>query len=191
MIDYKSGSITNKGRPVDVENGTDLQLAVYLLVVEEVLGMTPFGALYAPVLPRPATKAGRDGTNPLDIKLTGLVPIEEWARVAGDLKLIRGSQPPLKTRRELDALLEGVRETLALYGRSILAGWDCTFRPRGRARGTRRIRTESARSSSMGRHQSARRGSSARRARGSPERPPAGRRVPGVSSREVGSRGST
>ena len=122
MIDYKSGSITNKGRPIDVENGTDLQLAVYLLVVEEVLGMTPFGALYAPVLPRPATKASRDGSNPLDIRLTGLVPIEEWARVGGDLKLIRKPDSALRTRGELTELLGRARETLALYAGAILDG---------------------------------------------------------------------
>jgi ATP-dependent helicase/nuclease subunit B len=122
VIDYKSGSIAQKGRPVNVQLGSDLQLAVYLLVVEEVFGMRPFGALFAPVLPRPAARASSDEANPLDIKLAGLVPTEDWGRIAGDLKLIRGSKPPLKSHQELGALLESVRGTLALFGRSILAG---------------------------------------------------------------------
>ncbi len=122
VIDYKSGSVAQKGRPVDVARGSDLQLAVYLLVVEEIFGMRPFGALYAPVLPRPATKASADASNPLDIRLAGLVPTEDWGRIAGELKLIRGSRPPLATRGELRVLLDGARDTLALYARAILAG---------------------------------------------------------------------
>jgi ATP-dependent helicase/nuclease subunit B len=122
VIDYKSGTLTNKGRPVDLERGHDLQLAVYLLVVQEVLGMEPFGALYAPVLPRPVGEASRDPENPLDVKLIGLVPTDEGDRVTGGRNLLRGSRSSIKTHCELLTLLQEARGTLALYAGALSRG---------------------------------------------------------------------
>ncbi len=64
VIDYKSGAILDRGRPADLMRGTDLQLAVYLLVASEVLGLEPFGALYAPVLPKPQIGAVQGSGEP-------------------------------------------------------------------------------------------------------------------------------
>lgn len=122
IIDYKSGSILNKGRPADVRRGSDLQLATYLLVVRDVFGMRPFGALYAPVLPRPKSEPSSDPQNPLDIRLGGLVPVSDLERIGGQLKLIRGSRPAIETPAELDDLLRSAGEILALYAEAILAG---------------------------------------------------------------------
>jgi ATP-dependent helicase/nuclease subunit B len=122
VIDYKSGSISNKGRPADVMRGSDLQLATYLLVVREVFGMRPFGALYAPVLPRPTGDPSSDPQNPLDIRLSGLAPTTEWDRIGGHLKLIRGSRPAIRTAADLEDLLRSAREILTLYAEAILEG---------------------------------------------------------------------
>jgi ATP-dependent helicase/nuclease subunit B len=122
VLDYKSGQLADRGRPIDVRRGLDLQLAVYLLVVEEVLGMDPFGALYAQVLPKPVSGESNDPENPLDIKLIGLVPTDEWSRATGGHKFLKGSQQPLKTREDLSRLLQEARGTLILYAEALLRG---------------------------------------------------------------------
>ncbi len=123
VIDYKSSAPSGRGRPADVEEGLDLQLAVYLLVVEEILGMRAVGALYAPVLPGPGVKAPREEWNPLDIRLAGLVPREDEARVTGGLALLRRTRGrQLETHEDLSVLLDRAKETLRLYAGALLRG---------------------------------------------------------------------
>ena len=122
VLDYKSNEPRQRGRPQDVDRGLDLQLAVYLLVVEEVLGMDAVGGLYAQALPTPRSKLSTDPANPLGIKLIGLVPEDQRARVTGRLRVPRGAKEKLRDRADLRALLERARATMALYAGALLRG---------------------------------------------------------------------
>ncbi len=125
VLDYKSRAqiASDRGRPANVRSGFDLQLAVYLMVVEEVLRLVVAGALYAPVLPRPAKERTADERNPLGIKLVGLVPEDLRERVSGGLEgMVAGKRDPLKTRADLEALLAETRTLIARLGRQILDG---------------------------------------------------------------------
>lgn len=127
ILDYKSSDPYRykRGRPLDVDAGLDLQLAVYLLVAEEILEMKAVGGLYVPVLPRPISKPPKDPENKLEIKMIGLLAEDRLERVTGKLKVIRGARDRenrLKDRDELSALLDRARITLATYGTALRRG---------------------------------------------------------------------
>jgi len=122
ILDYKSSLTSGRGRPSDVEEGLDLQLVVYLLVAQEILGLNPIGALYVPVLPRPQSKRSSDPHNPLDIKMIGLLPEDMKDRVSGGMRVIQGARTKLRDREELAALLSRARRTIGSYASAILRG---------------------------------------------------------------------
>jgi ATP-dependent helicase/nuclease subunit B len=127
VLDYKSSDPhgRRRGRIQDVEEGFDLQLAVYLLVAEEVLGMRVIGGLYVPVLPRPLTKASKDPINPLEIKMIGLLQEDRRDEVTGGLEMIRkprAKRNQLPDGAALRQLLAKARRVLARYGNAIGQG---------------------------------------------------------------------
>jgi ATP-dependent helicase/nuclease subunit B len=122
VIDYKTKHRPGRGRLIDLQFGTDLQLAVYLLAVSDVLGFTPIAGLYAEVLPRPADSAPKDPENPLAIKLHGLVPKDQKQRVSGGLGVLSDPREKPADVRELRGALEAARATISLYASAIQRG---------------------------------------------------------------------
>jgi ATP-dependent helicase/nuclease subunit B len=122
VIDYKSRIAPGRGRPALVEDGLDLQLAVYMIVAAEILDLDPIGALYAPVLPRPKANRSKDPENPLDIRMVGLLPESERERVTGGVAIIQGAQRKLRDKGELQGVIEKAREMIISHASGIMDG---------------------------------------------------------------------
>lgn len=122
VLDYKSRVRPGQGRPSLVENGLDLQLAVYLIVVKEILDLDPIGALYVPVLPRPKGERSGDPLNPLDIRMAGLLPESERDRVTGSLTVLQGARRKLADRAELALVLARARARITAHASGIAEG---------------------------------------------------------------------
>ncbi|MBD3163141.1 MAG: hypothetical protein GF346_11880, partial [Candidatus Eisenbacteria bacterium] len=126
VLDYKSNDLKNRsdlGNPVAVEQGFDLQIAVYLLVAEEVLGYRPYGGFYVPVLPRPVSSLGSNRRNPLDIRMRGIVPRDRKEEALGSLPLLRGVRGALPPDRDaVERLLVTLRGRIGRLAEEILAG---------------------------------------------------------------------
>lgn len=124
VIDYKS-----KGRKQVARHwreGRDLQLGVYLLFVDQVLGWKPAGGLYVPVLPSPISEENiGPNDNRIGLKFSGVVPLSEREAIDGGLNVLPTSRAAdsLKESGALPELLDRAREHLTAYAGTLRRGW--------------------------------------------------------------------
>ncbi|MFN8546455.1 MAG: PD-(D/E)XK nuclease family protein [Candidatus Eisenbacteria bacterium] len=124
VLDYKSRGRTRVAR--HWREGRDLQLGVYLLFVDQVLGWKPAGGLYVPVLPAPIAeeKVGAND-NRIALKFSGVVPESEREAIDGGLNVLPSTRSGdlLKENGALPELLDRAREHLTAYAGTLRRGW--------------------------------------------------------------------
>ena len=124
VIDYKrsaKGSVVPRWR-----QGLDLQLAVYLLYVKQVLKWKPVGGLYVPVQPAPVSEEKvKDGDNALGIRYTGAYTSDARDAIDGGVAALKTSRcdDELKRPGELEELLAIGSEHLSAYAGTLRRGW--------------------------------------------------------------------
>lgn len=127
VLDYKRSQQT--GLPKAIEEGFDLQLAVYLLYIQDVLGWEPAGGLYLPVLPGPvaAERMRTRRHNTLGVRAHGIVLDSEWEAVDAGSGLLaentRSNTQVLPDADRLQGLLDIARQHLAAFAQSQRLGW--------------------------------------------------------------------
>ncbi len=126
VLDYKRSP--QPGLPRNIEEGFDLQLAVYIMCIRDVLGLEAAGGLYIPVLPGPvaAERLREGGPNPIKLRANGIVLKSEWDLVdAGSGLLAKRtlSKQALQDADELEGILDIARGHLKAYALNQRLGW--------------------------------------------------------------------
>lgn len=127
VLDYKSRPPASV--PLNVERGLDLQLAAYLLFVQDVLGWMPAGGLYVPVLPSPVQeeKLKAESRNPLNLKVSGIFLREEREAIDSGTEMLVGVRQNVTQAvagpEEMRKLLDRTRGWLRSYAATMRGGW--------------------------------------------------------------------
>ncbi|MCK4414444.1 MAG: exodeoxyribonuclease V subunit gamma [Candidatus Eisenbacteria sp.] len=119
VIDYKHRSPGRSSRS-EITRGLDLQIATYMLVLEEILGIVPIGGLYYEILPTPRlADAEIVEANPLGYRMHGVYLAD--TREAFDPQ--RAFTPARAgTEEDLQRLFTVVRRQIRLHAADILRG---------------------------------------------------------------------
>jgi ATP-dependent helicase/nuclease subunit B len=127
VLDYKRSQ--RSGLPGKLERGLDLQLAAYLLFVQDVLGWIPAGGLYVPVLPPPVQEENlkEETKNPISLKVHGLFLRDEREAIdSGTDMLVRSggtAHQALAGPEDMNRLLTRARAWLRSYASTLRSGW--------------------------------------------------------------------
>ena len=125
IIDYKQGR-QDQSLEQEMERGLNLQAAVYLLAVRDLLGLAPAGAVYYSLRPNPIDAYGKQSeTNRLQFRMRGLLA-QEAAPHIDPAKAFFDSRSIRVPADAMDVALERVRTQVRELSADILRG---TIRP--------------------------------------------------------------
>ncbi len=125
VLDYKRSPQSRV--PKNIEEGFDLQLAVYLMYIRDVLGLEAAGGFYLPVLPGPvaAERLRKDSPNPMGLRANGIALKAHWKEIDAGSGMLAGMARTDQALHEsrLESLLDLARGHLKSHALNQRAGW--------------------------------------------------------------------